>query len=228
MFEEPADESQWQYVAVVDDRTCLGCLQHDGQVMTWAEARVTFPNLSRIDEATFNVNQHPNCRCWLVKVAEAPEGPEVPEVEREVGFVYWGGELEALEAARYTRRLTAPFMYGLAGLPRGVRRGRVPVPGTAGEAAVTVPTPEFGGISAVMMETRMALTGARLTARFVPELMEFMPFLGWASIFLSFLTPVIRAVIAEIVEQEARKKLEEYERKRAEIYREAYRSVFPE
>ena len=87
---KPGKSSLWQYTAVVDERTCLGCLQYDGMIFTWEEASSLFKNLSLTGD-TCSVNQHPNCRCQLVKVAEGVEeagGVKAGEVG-EVGFLYW-------------------------------------------------------------------------------------------------------------------------------------------
>jgi hypothetical protein len=90
--EAQQEGSQWQYIAVVDERTCLGCLQYDGQIFSFEEIESLFPNATQLDDQTFQVNQHPNCRCQLVKVAEgeAEAGAGAEAVARaRAGFVFW-------------------------------------------------------------------------------------------------------------------------------------------
>ncbi|MBS7616504.1 hypothetical protein KEJ45_04835 [Candidatus Bathyarchaeota archaeon] len=87
--EKPGKSSLWQYMAVVDERTCLGCVQYDGMIFTWEEALSLFPNLSLTGD-TCSVNQHPNCRCQLLKIAEGTEAEGVEAGEAgEAGFLYW-------------------------------------------------------------------------------------------------------------------------------------------
>ena len=55
------------YVAVVDDRTCDLCLQHDKHVMSGEDAERTFPYLVKEPgDSVWFPNTHVNCRCMLV------------------------------------------------------------------------------------------------------------------------------------------------------------------
>ncbi|MEM3617886.1 MAG: phage minor head protein [Candidatus Bathyarchaeia archaeon] len=91
---EPSGSSLWQYVAVVDERTCEQCLSNDGMIYSWEEVQQLFPNISPAGPDAYNVNMHPNCRCQLVKVAEGTE----EEGEKPAGFLFWQEGEEAPEA----------------------------------------------------------------------------------------------------------------------------------
>jgi hypothetical protein len=57
----------FMYVAVVDDRTCDLCLQHDKHVMSGEDAERTFPYLMKEPgDSVWFPNTHVNCRCMLV------------------------------------------------------------------------------------------------------------------------------------------------------------------
>lgn len=56
----------WEYVAIMDDRTCMVCKEHEGVEFTGNRIRLIFPYLKIIDPYLIEVNQHPNCRCVLV------------------------------------------------------------------------------------------------------------------------------------------------------------------
>jgi hypothetical protein len=57
----------FMYVAVVDDRSCQACMQHDTKTFTGEDAQRLFPYLTK--EPTDSIwfpNVHPHCRCLLI------------------------------------------------------------------------------------------------------------------------------------------------------------------
>ncbi|MEM1590114.1 MAG: phage minor head protein, partial [Candidatus Bathyarchaeia archaeon] len=220
--------SRWQYVAVVDERTCEQCLSHDGMIYSWEEVEQLFPNISPVDEDTYDVNMHPNCRCQLVKVAEGvEEGGEKP-----VGFLFWteeGVEAPEAEVERYSTHVeieeekiikfptaktwTTPYVY----------TPRLYIPRPAGVPAPLWRVARYPIRYGIRYGMRY---GLQYLAAFMPELAAMMPLL------ISQLMPIIQAIIQEYVKREAvlemKRQMEEYEKKRAQIYREIYRMAVGE
>ena len=59
----------WLYVAVYDERLCKNCEAFAMmQVFKGTELQKNFPYLEITDEDKINVNVHPNCRCYLLRV----------------------------------------------------------------------------------------------------------------------------------------------------------------
>jgi len=57
----------FMYVAVVDDRTCQVCLQHDKKIMTGEDAERKFPYLTKEPgDSIWFPNTHFRCRCMLI------------------------------------------------------------------------------------------------------------------------------------------------------------------
>jgi hypothetical protein len=57
----------FMYVAIVDDRTCQTCLQHDKKIMTGEDAQRLFPYLTKDPtDSIWFPNTHPSCRCELI------------------------------------------------------------------------------------------------------------------------------------------------------------------
>lgn len=106
---EPSGSSLWQFVAIVDERTCEQCLSHDGMVYSWEEIQQFFPNISSASPDVYNVNMHPNCRCQLVKIAEGVEEAG----EKPGGFLFWheaGAEAPEVEAERFAMPSEATYL----------------------------------------------------------------------------------------------------------------------
>jgi hypothetical protein len=63
----------WMYVEISDDKTCMDChanAQLEGGGMYYGNhLRAFFPYLEILDDDTIKVNEHPNCRCLLVRVS---------------------------------------------------------------------------------------------------------------------------------------------------------------
>jgi hypothetical protein len=67
---------EWLYIEISDTRLCETCranaLMENG-VYNGNRLRLFFPYLEILDEDTIAVNEHPNCRCVLVRIAKAEE-----------------------------------------------------------------------------------------------------------------------------------------------------------
>jgi len=67
---------EWLYIEISDGRLCETC-----RANAWVEngvyrghyLRRFFPSLEIQDENVIAVNEHPNCRCVLVRIAKAEE-----------------------------------------------------------------------------------------------------------------------------------------------------------
>jgi len=72
-----SQKDQWLYVAVLDAKVCDVCRSHEEKNIFYGnELRRTFPNLEVIDEDMIQVNEHPNCRCFLMRYVGEPEEHE--------------------------------------------------------------------------------------------------------------------------------------------------------
>lgn len=75
-----SEYDEWLYVEISDDRLCKTCdinaNKMEGGVYTGNHLRAYFPYLEILDENTIKVNEHPNCRCILVRLAKAAELPK--------------------------------------------------------------------------------------------------------------------------------------------------------
>jgi hypothetical protein len=69
----------WHYIALVDDRTCLQCLDKDGVEFTGMYLRTFLPYHTIDNEDTIRANKHPNCRCILLRSSLFFSSPEVEE-----------------------------------------------------------------------------------------------------------------------------------------------------
>ena len=61
----------WQYIEISDQKLCPVCranASRNGGNYTGASLRASFPYLDILDVDTIQVNQHPNCRCVLVRL----------------------------------------------------------------------------------------------------------------------------------------------------------------
>jgi hypothetical protein len=56
----------YMFVAVVDDRTCEHCLQHDTKHFTREQIDMQFPDRDDTDYTLILPNAHPHCRCLLI------------------------------------------------------------------------------------------------------------------------------------------------------------------
>ena len=66
----------WHYVEISDNKLCKTCRANavmEGGYYTGNRIRGFFPYLEIHDENTIEVNEHPNCRCVLARVAKASE-----------------------------------------------------------------------------------------------------------------------------------------------------------
>lgn len=66
---------QWLYVEISDDKLCHTCHANsllEGGVYSGNHIRAFFPYLEIHDENTIEVNEHPNCRCVLTRIAKQP------------------------------------------------------------------------------------------------------------------------------------------------------------
>jgi len=69
-----SQKDQWLYVAVLDAKVCDLCRSHEEKNIFYGnELRRTFPNLEVIDEDMIQVNEHPSCRCFLMRYVGEPE-----------------------------------------------------------------------------------------------------------------------------------------------------------
>lgn len=69
----------WLYVEIGDDRLCPVCHANaalEGGAYEGHHLRAYFPYLEILDEDTLKVNEHPNCRCVLVRVAKGEQLPK--------------------------------------------------------------------------------------------------------------------------------------------------------
>ena len=60
----------WQFIAIIDDRTCDVCLPLDTRFFTGDELRSNFTYLDILDEVVILAKVHPNCRCVLNRIYE--------------------------------------------------------------------------------------------------------------------------------------------------------------
>lgn len=66
----------WHYVEISDSKLCPVCRANarmEGGYYTGNRIRGFFPYLEILDVNTVKVNEHPNCRCVLVRVAKTSE-----------------------------------------------------------------------------------------------------------------------------------------------------------
>jgi hypothetical protein len=105
-----------QWVATLDQRTCLQCGALDGQV--WEDVT---------DAKVPVVDTHPNCRCTLVPVIDEIPGVSLPPAQRAsaegpvpatVSYFDWFGD----QSSTLQREILGPTRYGLW------RAGRLPLP----------------------------------------------------------------------------------------------------
>ena len=67
---------EWLYIEISDSKLCETCRANAGMensVYQGNRLRPFFPHLEILDENTIMVNEHPNCRCVLVRIAKAEE-----------------------------------------------------------------------------------------------------------------------------------------------------------
>lgn len=67
---------EWLYIEISDSRLCPVCranAEMENGVYRGNRLRAFFPYLEILDENTIKVNQHPNCRCVLVRLGKAAE-----------------------------------------------------------------------------------------------------------------------------------------------------------
>jgi hypothetical protein len=65
---------EWLYIEISDTRLCRTCEANaamENGVYRGNSLRTFFPFLEIQDENTIKVNEHPNCRCVLVRIAKA-------------------------------------------------------------------------------------------------------------------------------------------------------------
>lgn len=79
---------QWDMHMVYDNRTCERCLPHLGSY-SGNDLRITFPFLEIIDENLIYAHVHPNCRCYLMRIAN-PMDPRMYEPEERVRVRRYG------------------------------------------------------------------------------------------------------------------------------------------
>ena len=58
----------WVYTAIMDNRVCDACLQHEFKTYRGDELRALFPYLEVVDLEKILPHVHPNCRCELDRV----------------------------------------------------------------------------------------------------------------------------------------------------------------
>ena len=66
----------WLYREISDNKLCHVCRANaelEGGLYEGNHIRAFFPYLEILDEDTIAVNEHPNCRCVLVRVAKTSE-----------------------------------------------------------------------------------------------------------------------------------------------------------
>ena len=66
-------QDQWQYIAVMDDRTCGPCLTLELLTFVGNDLVHLFPYLDVVDTDTILAYIHPNCRCYLRRVIMVKE-----------------------------------------------------------------------------------------------------------------------------------------------------------
>ena len=62
----------WGYIEIGDDKLCGDCAfnaSYNTGIYNGTELRSKFPNLEIRDEDTITVNEHPNCRCILIRMS---------------------------------------------------------------------------------------------------------------------------------------------------------------
>ena len=64
---------------MMDDRTCRVCGPRDGNEYNGAYLRTGFPEHTIDNEDTVRVNQHPNCRCILLRSSLFFDLPQLDE-----------------------------------------------------------------------------------------------------------------------------------------------------
>lgn len=67
---------EWLYIEISDTRLCETCRANailEGGVYEGNRLRSFFPYHEILDENTIKVNEHPNCRCVLVRIVKAEE-----------------------------------------------------------------------------------------------------------------------------------------------------------
>lgn len=58
----------WDYRAIMDDRICSACKKNERPLpYIGVHLRAKWPHLEIEDEDTIRVNEHPNCRCVLIR-----------------------------------------------------------------------------------------------------------------------------------------------------------------
>jgi len=60
----------WQYIAIMDDRTCKRCQIFDRMINPGDYLRAYYPNSEIISPNQILVHEHPNCRCTLLRVSD--------------------------------------------------------------------------------------------------------------------------------------------------------------
>jgi len=55
----------YMFVAVVDDKTCQQCMQHDTKTYTQDDIARLFPYAQTVDYSLIKALIHPFCRCFL-------------------------------------------------------------------------------------------------------------------------------------------------------------------
>jgi hypothetical protein len=68
---------EWLYVEISDNKLCPDCNANanmmENGIYRGHRIRGFFPYLEILDENTIKVNEHPNCRCVLVRIAKTKE-----------------------------------------------------------------------------------------------------------------------------------------------------------